>query len=655
MIRQLCAALVVLSALSSAWASDTSARDFARRPEYDQLKISPKGDYLAVSVPLGEGSGIAVLRVSDMKALSATKLGAKLSAETITWVSPDRMVVALAESDSWIAQPHLTGELVALDADGKRVEYLVGYRGRAGYGAASTIRWGTSRVIDPLLQDPKHALITLDNWLENNDIVTTVNLIDVYTGQQRDVTNSPITGQSRFVTDAEGRPRYVVGTTPDNRIETFYRPATDDTWRPLGAHSLHAHEIVPISVAADGKSAYLVSDEDDGRSCLIQHEFEANQRKTVICNLEEVILASDRRSPIAVVSQPGRPVLRLLDTNHPDRGALLAMAKSLTGEYVVPVSSTEDGRLTVYLAQSDRSPGEYYLYDRDAGKARYLLSRRTWIDPEHMAEREPIEFKARDGTVLHGYLTVPPDRELKSLPLVVNPHGGPFFVRDEWFWDADAQFLASRGFAVLQVNFRGSNGYGRLFSEGGKRGWGTVMIDDIVDATRWVIDQRHADPQRVCIYGASYGGYAALMSAVREPGTFRCVVAYAGVYDLTDMQWFSDVGHTIKGSNYVDEYIGSSRAELLAQSPLTYIDKLKAPLFIAHGESDFRSPFRGAVKVKEWLEARHLPVESMFKRGEGHGFWNEDNRAEFNERMADFIQRNTGVGAAAPADAARPN
>jgi dipeptidyl aminopeptidase/acylaminoacyl peptidase len=272
-----------------------------------------------------------------------------------------------------------------------------------------------------------------------------------------------------------------------------------------------------------------------------------------------------------------------------------------------------------------------------------------------MAEREPIEFKGRDGTVLHGYLTVPPGRELKSLPLVVNPHGGPFDLRDNWFWNDDAQFLASRGLAVLQVNFRGSGGYGRAFRDGGKKGWGTVMIDDIVDATRWVIDQHYADPQRVCIYGASYGGYAAMMSAVREPGMFRCVVAYAGVYDLTDMQWYSDVGRSIYGSNYIDEYIGSSRAQLLAQSPLTYIDQLRAPLFIAHGESDYRSPLQGATKVKEMLEKRHFPVESMFKRGEGHGFWNEDNRTEFYERMGDFIQRNIGAGAAAPGDAAKPN
>lgn len=194
----------------------------------------------------------------------------------------------------------------------------------------------------------------------------------------------------------------------------------------------------------------------------------------------------------------------------------------------------------------------------------------------------------------------------------------------------------------MQVNFRGSGGYGEEFLEAGRQQWHTGMINDIVDGTQWAINQGHADGQRVCIYGASYGGYASLMSAIREPDLYQCVVGYVGVYDLETMAKNTDVTQSQYGREFFDAYIGASEELRRAASPLLQVDRLKAPMFIVHGEEDRRAPFSEAEALREALDARNHPYEWMAKAGEGHGFYDLNNRIEFYNALQAFLDRHIG-------------
>ena len=195
-------------------------------------------------------------------------------------------------------------------------------------------------------------------------------------------------------------------------------------------------------------------------------------------------------------------------------------------------SHTRDGKQIVVSVRSDTDPGELYLYDRSNGSARFLMRNRDWIDPAKSASVRPFTLRARDGLTLHGYLTLPNGSDGRNLPLIVNPHGGPIGPRDNWGYNWETQMFASRGYAVLQVNFRGSGGYGKAFRDAGHMNWADGIQDDIIDATRWAIAQGHADPERICIYGGSFGGYSALMAPAREPGLFKCAFGYVGLYDV---------------------------------------------------------------------------------------------------------------------------
>ena len=362
-----------------------------------------------------------------------------------------------------------------------------------------------------------------------------------------------------------------------------------------------------------------------------------------------MILSFDQAEPIAALYQGAPPWERVLDSAHPDAAKLRLLQKAFPDQIVEPVSATTDGARVVLHVYSDHNPGDYYLFDPKTMNADLIDSQRDWIDPRQMAEQRAVEFKARDGQAIHGLLTLPPGVPAHKLPLVVNPHGGPFGVMDSWGWSREPQLLASRGYAVLQVNFRGSGGYGASFESAGRQGWDTVMIDDITDGTRWAIQQGFADASRICIYGASYGGYAALMSALREPDLYRCVIGYAGVYDLPRLRRDSDIADTAQGRRFMNEFIGDDK-RLKAASPLTYIDRLKAAVMIVHGEEDKRAPFSQAKALRGALDERHYPYEWLVKPDEGHGFYEEANLMELYTRLLAFLDRNIGT----QADAAKP-
>src|SRR6266404_2678070 len=331
-----------------------------------------------------------------------------------------------------------------------------------------------------------------------------------------------------------------------------------------------------------------------------------------------------------------------------------AMYKTLVQKlpgYEIEVSAHDKAEdKFIIVANNDRTPGSRYLFDKKSGQLTKLVEVAPWLKEADLAPVKAIEFKSRDGLTLHGYLTLPLGREPKDSPVVVNPHGGPW-ARDSWGYNPEVQFLANRGYAVLQINFRGSTGYGRKFWEASFKQWGRKMQDDISDGVQWLIRQGIADPKRVAIYGGSYGGYATLAGVTFTPDLYAAAVDYVGISNLfTFMKTIPPYWKPFLDEMY--EMVGNpdKDKELLAsESPVLHSDQIKTPLFIAQGAQDPRVNKAESDQMVASLKKRGVDVEYMVKDNEGHGFHNEENRFAFYEAMEKFLDQHlhpAGAGGA---------
>ncbi len=316
------------------------------------------------------------------------------------------------------------------------------------------------------------------------------------------------------------------------------------------------------------------------------------------------------------------------------------LAEKLPGYEVEVVAHDKAEDKFIVVASNDRSPGSRNLFDAKTGTLTKLVDVAPWLKEAELAPMKPVEYKSRDGLTIHGYLTLPLGREAKNLPVVINPHGGPW-ARDTWGFNPEVQFLANRGYAVLQMNFRGSTGYGRKFWEASFKQWGQSMQDDITDGVQWLIKQGIADSKRVAIYGGSYGGYATLAGVAFTPDLYAAAVDYVGVANMfTFMKtippyWkpFLDMFHEMVGDPEKD------KAMMEAVSPVMHADKIKTPLFVAQGAHDPRVNKDESDQMVEALKKRGVDVEYMVKDNEGHGFHNEENRFDFYGQMEKFLAK----------------
>ena len=368
-------------------------------------------------------------------------------------------------------------------------------------------------------------------------------------------------------------------------------------------------------------------------------------RQLACSNYSSVLFTAAEQKPMALRYEEDLPRYDYLLPDHPEAKRWRAVTAIFAGQRATLVSTTDDGSKILLSVASDRNPGGYYLLDEKTKSLRFLVPRRKWIDPRLMAPVAPATVKASDGLKIPVYVTARDGLKTRKAPMIVLPHGGPHGVRDYWGWDGEAQLLASRGYAVLHVNFRGSGGYGPDFQAAGYRNWGTRIQQDIADATRWAIAEGIADPARICIYGASFGGYSALMSAGIEPDLYRCAASYAGVTDLVDQVDDTDGSESMVGRRYLEKWLGGDMTLHRAQSPVTHAARIKVPVLIAHGTMDQRVPFSQAKAMRQALDAARKPYEWVEYEGEEHGFFKEANEIDFYTRLLAFFDRHIGAGA----------
>lgn len=653
-MRILKGALAVLWA-GSAVAAPVPLKDFARHDEFQAAEISPNGDYLAATM-LVEGQGVlGIIDLKSRKVSGQLRFQKGSEVASFDWVSPTRVMVSVARSSGPLDQPALTGELYGINADGSGRTYLFGYRGADHTGSRMQgvkAEYASAFLFNPLIDDPLGALVRVYRW-RNGDARgyrdPSIERIDVNTGKRQRVAALPGYEPAQAVATRSGALRFAV-TTDDNADPRLY--ARDET-APGGWKEVRQPGAAPQEVdlhLATGNAVFLTSDEGGGRECLREYRVDTGTLNERICRESGAVgipvFSFDRSTLIGVQHENGKPELEMLDTRHPDGLLLRSLVKSFGGQRVRVTSRTLDGQKLLVSVDSDRNPGEFYLVERNPLKATYILSRRAWIDPKTQAPVEAITYKTRDGATIHGFLTARDGLATRKGPLVIMPHGGPHGPRDYWAWDNWAQALASRGYPVLQVNYRGSGGYGFAHQAAGYRKWSTLMQDDLTDAVRWAIAQGIADEKRVCIMGASYGGYAALMSPVREPDLYRCAIGFAGVYDVVAQSETSDISESRFGRMYLREVLGDDEQQRL-HSSVTYLDKLKIPVLIAHGTEDKRVPFSQAKILRKAMEKLGKPYEWAEYDGEGHGFYKEENHEDFLKRSIEFLDKHIGQAAAA--------
>lgn len=636
------ALLAILPAARSADAALIPIDSFAREDEYAIPRLSPDGKYLAITVRIPRGDRVVptimVYGLPDMKQLSASQLPYGSVPIGYTWVSNTRLVVAKGKQVGSLEAPQATGEVLAMNFDGSKQEYLYGWymanKSRHGDRYTDNKGWGYVSGT-PRVRNGHFYMSTLTDTDESM-----LYDVDAVRGDRK-LLASIANPNLNFIQQRDGTPRFAVGTDRDKNQDVVYRRDDNaDKWT-IVSDQPEMRGLRPLVFSADDSEYLAVLTPNGGPDQLVRVNLATGKRVAVmrdrIGSVRDFIWGASQDLPFGAGTTVGIPQLRYLNEESVEAKLHKLLGSKFPGNYVDFINYTDDGSRLLFSVRSDREPGAYFLYDRASGKAFPLFATREQIDPEQMAERRPISFKARDGLELHGYITLPLRAAGKLPPLVLMPHGGPHGPSDVWFYDNDAQFLASRGYAVLQVNFRGSGGRGGAFKQSGYRQWGAKIQDDLVDGVRHAIAEGMVDAARVCAYGVSFGGYSALMLTVREPQLFKCAVGFAGVYDLNLFAKEKNTNGSSLIKNIVVDYVGTDKAELDRFSPALRASEIKVPVLLVHGKEDEIATFEHARRMREALEKAGRAPEWMAVDDEGHGFYATKNVTAFYQKLEAFL------------------
>lgn len=630
-------------------------KEFVKKPNYSSAKISPNGEYLAISVELGEQDILVVLDSKTLKQISANKLPNEGNVGTFYWVGTNRVMFTATKKFGRFAQPFGTGEWYAADADGKKQAVLISYGSRDRTSKWKQVSNSDRYSLLETLPEKGQSVIMQASRYDSATEKSYAEIVelDIYDGRRKVLAKAPKENCS-ITLDAKDQPRFAIcsennkGDTKFENHTELYKRSDDGSWALITKSQATGQRISVYGTSMDGR-IYAFSDDNKKPAAFgyldqTTGEFKSEFQDPV-ADISNFIVATDRKTVLGVVTEAGGPKVQMLDEVSPDAQLYLSLSEAFPKQFVDFSSATLDGKQILVSVSSDRNPGELYLYDRDAKKARFLMRNREWLDSEKMAEVKPIKIKSRDGIDLYGYLTIPKGKSLKSnLPLIINPHGGPIGPRDNWGFNWETQLFASRGYMVLQLNFRGSGGYGKAFEDKGHGEWGEKMQNDLTDATQWAIKEGHADAKRICIYGGSYGGYASLMGVAKEQGLYQCAAGYVGVYDLAMMYTKGDIPERESGRRFLNRTIGKDPTVLKARSPSELAYKIKVPVFLAAGARDVRAPPEHTEAMRDALiKAGNPPEVVIIQSGEMHGYYKEENNLNLYTKMMMFFDKHIGA------------
>lgn len=606
-----------LTAASTAFAQTKSLpmRDFFKNSQEAAHQISPDGKYLSWVAPYERRMNVHVRPLAGGPTVRVTSETAR-DISGYFWKG-DRILYVKdfgGDENFHVVSVNLKGEDLKDLTPGEKVR---------------------AQIVDGLPDDDGHIIVSHN---KRDAKVFDVFRTNVATGAEKLIAQNPGNITS-WGTDHDGKLR-VAGTTDGVNTTLLYREKEEDAFKPLLTTNFK-ESVGPLFFTFDNKRLYVASNR--GRDKLGIFEFDpvtAKEGKLIgehaDVDMDGLNFSRKRKVLTTLTYTTWKGQRTFLDKE--SEAMFKAVEAKLPGYEISFVSANKAEDKFIVATYNDKTRGKRYLYDKATGKLDFLADISPWLPESELADMKPVSYKSRDGLTINGYLTLPKGVAAKNLPVVVNPHGGPW-ARDSWRFNPEVQFLANRGYAVFQMNFRGSTGYGRKFWEASFKQWGKSMQDDVTDGVQWLVKEGIADPKRVAIYGGSYGGYTTLAGVTFTPDLYAAAVDYVGVSNLFTFMgtippyWkpylemlYEMVGHPEKDKDL-----------LASASPVMHADKIKTPLFIAQGAKDPRVNKAESDQMVEALKKRGVTVEYMVKDNEGHGFRNEENRFEFYEAMEKFL------------------
>ena len=610
---------------------------FFKLPQYASMTLSPDGKHIAALAPLGERQGLIVI---DLEKRKATPIASAphLDAVQAYWVNSNRIVYRFATLGERVDDVR-GGIYLAIDRDGSNRREL-----RVEGRPVVVVRTFPNESDDVIVRMPGRGGTT--------PVAGDIRRMNIRTGVSESLSlGKPEVGQGEsWIVDDKGTTRVFTAYNP-RLTQVFYRAGPQAAWTKIAQFARHTREdaFTALAIAEDGKSIYVSSRHGGDKSAIYRYDPEKKAFGEAAARHPQVDVdttITDHGVVRGVWFDADRPGTVWFEE---DLARVQSAIDKALPDRVNSLSWSDDRSRFLVQSYSDVSPGSFFLFDRNSGKLEWLADRRPWIKPEEMSPMRAVRLPARDGKEIPAYLTMPRGSSGKNLPIVVVVHGGPWVHGDSWRWNPEVQFLASRGYAVLQPNFRGTLRYGWDYYASSFRQWGLTMQDDVEDALKWAIAEGIADPSRACIYGGSYGGYAAMMGVAKTPDLFKCAINYVGVTDLTLLltaSW-SDTWHSQFAVYSWSQLIGTTEKDserLEATSPTKLAARIKAPVMMAYGASDIRVVPEHGTMMKAALERAGNPPEVwMMVDGEGHGFRRADNQVMFYGAMEKFLDKHIGA------------
>ncbi len=599
-----------------------SVEDFFRIPDQANFKISPDGSHISYVGPYQRRRNVFVKNRSTGETIRVTE---ELERDIggYTWVNNQRLIYI---KDSGGDENF---KLFAVDRDGSDLKDLTPF---------DKVR---IQLIDDLPDQEDHIIIGMN---KNNPMLFDPYRINIKTGELEQIAENtnpqePLEG---WMTDNDGKLRICMKTIEGINHAIMYRDAENEPFREV-IRTNFKDQLVPVQFDAENSHVlYVLSNLNRDKTVLVKYDMHASRESG------DVLLKNDsydvgglnwsRKKKKVTAANYTSWKTEFVFFDDDSKALYDKLHDLLPGKEVRIASKNKEETIFILRTFTDRSLGAFYLYDSTSNELEKIIEVSPWLSEDDLSEMKPISYESRDGLTIHGYLTLPKSYNNSPIPIIINPHGGPW-VRDSWGYNPEVQLLASRGYGVLQMNYRSSTGYGKSFWEAGFKKWGKEMQNDITDGVDYLVKEGIADANRVAIYGGSYGGYATLAGICYTPDLYACAVDFVGVSNLFTFMntippyWkpYLDMLHEMVGDPEID------KQHMEEASPAYHVDKIKTPLYVVQGANDPRVNIDESDQIVKSLRARNIDVPYLVKYDEGHGFANEENKFLFYKSMLGFM------------------
>lgn len=620
--------------------TDSLVERLVVEPRIGDVALSPDGAHLALQMAQGDKTIIVVLRRADGGIAAHMGFGEDTHVVDPVWVSPHVVLARLLKRVDKDEAPMPTGIVYRLDLRDGEAAALNSQM--SGLLRGTDARGVGAELLDGLAKDDEHVLLHLEPF-EGLAPIPEVHRSELATGRVTRIARSPV-ANGRFVTDVEGQVRIAQGSPGNDVFETWYRESDTAEWTLLHRAERDGQAWYALGFSKDGQRILFQRERPEGPSVLEWRRIADGQWQRAWSHpvFDPGAIHYDAHgTPIGVRAVGGDRTSTFFEAEDEVAGVHQALASLLAGKAVDAGPASGPENLRLITSYSDRDPGTFHVWNPATKRLERIAALLDGVEPAELAPSRPIQFKARDGLELHGFLTRPPGTPEGPVPMVLMPHGGPIGVHDTGLFDDTVQLLAKAGYGVLQVNFRGSSGRGGAFLEAGRGQWGGAMQRDLEDAIAWANAEGHGTAGRWCAVGGSYGAFASMLALANDPAMFACGVGEFGLYDLTTWEESADVGRYRRAREAVGQSLGD--VDRAAVSPIRRVDDIEDPVLLLAGALDQRTPPSQTTAFAEALRGKGVAVDMTIYEGERHGLYALANRRDRATRLLAFLQRHLPV------------